>query len=103
MKHARKAKGMSLADVASRSGLLPEAIARAERPGVDPRVSTVIAIARAIGVPICELLNEGVKHERHGAKRKAVSGAAASTSTRRGLVSGGSATSTNTASGTARR
>ena len=70
MKHARKAKGMSLADVASRSGLLPETIARAERPGVDPRISTVVLIAKAIGVPICELLNEGAKHERHGAIRK---------------------------------
>ena len=71
MKHARKAKGMSLADVANRSGLLPETIARAERPGVDPRVSTVIVIAKAIGVPICELLDEGAKHERHRESRKA--------------------------------
>jgi transcriptional regulator with XRE-family HTH domain len=71
MKHARKAKGMSLADVAKRSGLLPEAIARAERAGIDPRVSTALAIAEALGVPICGLLDEGAKHERHRAKRKA--------------------------------
>jgi transcriptional regulator with XRE-family HTH domain len=70
MKRARKAQGMSLADVAKRAGLLPEAVARAERAGIDPRVSTALAIADALGVPICELLDEGVRHERHRARRK---------------------------------
>ena len=71
IKRARKAAGLSLTDVSNRTGLYREVIARVERPGVDLRVSTALAIAKAIGVPICELLNEGAKHERHGASRKA--------------------------------
>ena len=45
LKRARKARAMSLAQVAERSGLHPQAIARAERDGIDPRVSTAMAIA----------------------------------------------------------
>lgn len=67
----RKAKGMTLAQVGERSGLLPEAVARAEREGVDARFSTVVAIARALDAPLCELV-EGThhgKHQRQKAKR----------------------------------
>lgn len=65
IKRARKARGMSLAEVARQSGLLAQAVARAERAGIDPRVSTVMAIARALGLPVCELLDEKANHERH--------------------------------------
>jgi transcriptional regulator with XRE-family HTH domain len=54
----RKALGLSLSQVAERSGLLPEAIARAERKGQDARASTVAAIAKGLGVPVCELFEE---------------------------------------------
>lgn len=63
LKRARKARGMSLAQVAQRSGLLAQAVARAERAGIDPRASTVAAIARALGVPIC-MVFERTGHER---------------------------------------
>ena len=59
--------GMSLADVADRAGLFREAVARAERPGIDPRASTVAALARALGVPVCELYDES-GHERRRRK-----------------------------------
>jgi transcriptional regulator with XRE-family HTH domain len=68
MKRARKARGMSLAEVAERSGLHPVAIARAEREGTDPRASTVAAIAHALGIPVCELF-ERTGHERRRTKR----------------------------------
>lgn len=68
LKAERKARGMSLTDVAEASGLLRPAVARAERVDVDPRISTVVAIAKALGVPLCELVDKDAKHGRH-AKR----------------------------------
>jgi transcriptional regulator with XRE-family HTH domain len=61
---------MSLADVADRSGLLRQAVARAERAGIDPRASTVAAIAKALRVPVCQLF-ERTGHERPRTHRKA--------------------------------
>jgi transcriptional regulator with XRE-family HTH domain len=70
IKRARKAKGMSLSDVAEKTGLHRVAIARAERAGQDVRASTVAAIAKALGVPVCELFEES-GHERERRKRQA--------------------------------
>jgi transcriptional regulator with XRE-family HTH domain len=70
IKRVRKALGLTLREVAERSGLLPEAVARAERKGQDVRASTVAAIAGALGVPVCELFEES-GHER---RRKRASG-----------------------------
>lgn len=64
LRQIRKSKGMTLARVGERARLLPEAIARAEREGVDARFSTVVAIAKALKIPLCELV-EGVRHEKH--------------------------------------
>ena len=68
IKRARQARGLSLADVADRSGLLRQAVARAERAGIDPRASTVAAIADALRVPVCQLF-ERTGHERPRGKR----------------------------------
>lgn len=68
LKRARKVRGMTLAEVAERSGLLAQAVARAEREDTDPRASTVGAIARALRAPVCELFDEGTTHERHRRK-----------------------------------
>jgi transcriptional regulator with XRE-family HTH domain len=65
IKRVRKSLGISLSEVARRSSLLPEAVARAERKGQDLRASTVAKIARALGVPVCELFDES----GHGPKR----------------------------------
>lgn len=70
LKRARKVRGMTLAEVAERSGLFLQAVARAERSDTDPRASTVAAIARALRAPACELFDEGTKHERHRRTRK---------------------------------
>ena len=45
------------------------AVARAERDGIDPRASTVDAIAKALGVPVCELFEES-GHERQRRRPK---------------------------------
>ncbi len=63
IKRLRKAKGMSLADVAERIGVHREAVARLERPDTDPRASTLAAIAEALEVPVCKLF-ETSGHER---------------------------------------
>jgi transcriptional regulator with XRE-family HTH domain len=64
IKRARKRCGLSLTQVASRTGLYREVIARAERAGTDVRTATLTAIARALSVPVCELF-ETSGHERH--------------------------------------
>jgi transcriptional regulator with XRE-family HTH domain len=71
IKRLRKARGMSLADVAERCGLHREAVARAERAGTDVRATTLLALAKALGVPVCELFGSEGRHERHHGKRKA--------------------------------
>jgi len=63
IKRARKRSGLSLTDVSVRTGLYREVIARAERAGTDVRATTVTAIARALGVLVCELF-EASGHER---------------------------------------
>ncbi len=70
IKKARKRVGMSLSQVAERCGLLPEAVARAEREGIDPKASTVGRIAAALGLPVCELYPK-TGHERRGKAKRA--------------------------------
>lgn len=59
IKKLRLEHGLSLAEVAERAGLHREAVARIERKGHDPRASTLVTIARALGVPVCELFKKG--------------------------------------------
>ena len=61
---------MSLTEVAESSGVHRMAIARAERAETDVKASTVAAIAKALGVPVCELFEES-GHERQRRKPKA--------------------------------
>jgi transcriptional regulator with XRE-family HTH domain len=63
IKLARKARGLSLTEVAERSRVHRMAIARAERAGTDVKATTMAAIAKALGVPVCELFEE-TGHER---------------------------------------
>lgn len=70
LKHARKTKGLSLAELAERTGIHPVSLARAERPEQDVKVSTVLAIAKALDVPVCELIDEGTHHAEHHKRRR---------------------------------
>jgi transcriptional regulator with XRE-family HTH domain len=70
IKRARKRRGLSLTEVSARTGLYREVIARAERAGTDVRAKTLAAIARALGVPVCELF-EVTGHERERRQRTA--------------------------------
>ncbi len=69
LKRARKRAGLSLAEVAELTGLHRVAIARAERAGQDVKASTVAVIAKALGLPVCELFDDS-GHERRGRKAK---------------------------------
>jgi transcriptional regulator with XRE-family HTH domain len=64
IKRARKGQGMSLNELAAKTGLLRPTLARAERIGIDPRASTVATIARSLGVPVCELFDENGHGQR---------------------------------------
>jgi transcriptional regulator with XRE-family HTH domain len=66
LKHARKSRGVSLAQLAERTGLHRVSIARAERIGVAASVATVRAIATALDIPICALLDERIPHVHEG-------------------------------------
>lgn len=66
LKHARKSRGVSLVQLAERTGLHRVSIARAERVGVEPSVATLRAIATALGVPICALLDGESTHVHRG-------------------------------------
>jgi transcriptional regulator with XRE-family HTH domain len=66
IKKIRKKHGLSLSELAEWTGLLPEAIARAERKGQDVRASTIAAIAKGLGVAVCELFEVS----GHGRKQR---------------------------------
>jgi len=68
IKRRRKALGLSLADVATRAGLHVPAVARIEHRDIDPRGSSLVKVAQAMGVPVCQLFDE-TGHER-GRKRQ---------------------------------
>jgi transcriptional regulator with XRE-family HTH domain len=75
IKKLRKALGLSLTDVAVRADLHDEAVARIEHPDVDPRVSSVVRVARAMGVPICAFFDEpghthGQRHPHQSPRRR---------------------------------
>jgi transcriptional regulator with XRE-family HTH domain len=70
IKRARRRSGLSLTDVSARTGLYREVIARAERSDTDVRATTLAAIAKALGVPVCQLF-EVTGHERKRRERTA--------------------------------
>ena|SRR5438552_11386742 len=70
IKRVRKRAGLSLPEMAARTGLHREGIARVERAGTDLRVSTLAAVAKALRVPVCELFKESdMSDERSGGDR----------------------------------
>ena len=70
IKRARRRSGLSLTEVSERTGLYREVIARAERVGTDVRGTTLTAIAKGLGVPVCELF-ESTGHKRQRRERTA--------------------------------
>ena len=50
LRHLREERGLSLNELADRAEVDPETLARVERGAVDPRWSTVQALARGLGL-----------------------------------------------------
>jgi len=63
---------MSLAEMGEATGIHPVSIARAERPGLDVRVSTVRAICHALGLSVSQFFAtyEKEKGPTHGRRRR---------------------------------
>lgn len=59
LRHARRAAGLSQVELAERAGVGAATIARIEAGGMDPRVSTLEKLARALGVDARTLMPDG--------------------------------------------
>jgi XRE family transcriptional regulator, fatty acid utilization regulator len=58
LKHARRAKGLTLADLGARVGRTPSVLSLIENGKREPRLSLVEQLAAALGVPVAELLKK---------------------------------------------
>jgi transcriptional regulator with XRE-family HTH domain len=56
LRRLREQRGMTRYRLAKLSGITPEGVNRLERPGSDPKLSTLYKVAAAFGVRVCELL-----------------------------------------------
>jgi transcriptional regulator with XRE-family HTH domain len=57
IRRLRKGKDMSQADLAKRAGLTRVYVTRLEAGRQDPSLSTINALAKALGVPVSDLLS----------------------------------------------
>jgi transcriptional regulator with XRE-family HTH domain len=58
LRRLREEKGLTRYRLAKLAGITPEGVSKLERPGSDPKLSTLCRVARALGVPVRELLPE---------------------------------------------
>ena len=59
MRLIREAQGLSLRALAFRAGMSYVALFRLEAGHTDPRLSTLRALAKALGVTVAEIIGEG--------------------------------------------
>src|SRR5262252_11097887 len=57
LRHIRRAKGLTLAELGERVGRAPSALSLLENGRREPKLSQIEALARALGVPSDELLS----------------------------------------------
>lgn len=65
LREARLWKRLAPEDLASRAGLTPETVLRAERPGRRVHTATAAALAEALGTSVAELAEEGESESRN--------------------------------------
>jgi transcriptional regulator with XRE-family HTH domain len=58
LKAARRDRGFSQGELAKRAGLDQTAISRLEAGAREPRLSTIVMLAQALGIPTSELLSD---------------------------------------------
>jgi transcriptional regulator with XRE-family HTH domain len=56
LRRLREQRGMTRYRLAKLSGISPEGVGKLERPGSDPKLSTLYKVAAALGVRVCDLL-----------------------------------------------
>jgi transcriptional regulator with XRE-family HTH domain len=56
LRKLREAKGWSLYRLALVAGLTNQGVIKLEKPGSDPKLSTLLKLAAALGVPACDLI-----------------------------------------------
>lgn len=62
LKHQRKRANLTQAELAEAAGLPRATVANLEQPGANPSVSTIVAVAKALGISIDELLAPPPEH-----------------------------------------
>jgi transcriptional regulator with XRE-family HTH domain len=68
LRELRQARGWTMYRLGKASGITPEGISKLEKPGSDPKLSTLYKLAVAFGVKVCELVPEAGGHKQ-GKKR----------------------------------
>lgn len=58
LKKYRKISGLSVRDLAVRAGIHYVSLVRLENEKFDPRLSTLRKLAEALGVKVCDLIDE---------------------------------------------
>jgi transcriptional regulator with XRE-family HTH domain len=57
LRRLRQEQGLTRYRLAKLSGLSKEGVCNLEEPGADPKLSTLVKLAAALGVPVCDLLS----------------------------------------------
>jgi transcriptional regulator with XRE-family HTH domain len=69
LKELREARGWTWYRLAKESGISTDGIAKMERPGTDPKLSTLHKLAAAFGIDVAELL-AGVEAKGQARKKR---------------------------------
>ncbi|MFC5044114.1 helix-turn-helix domain-containing protein [Aquimarina hainanensis] len=69
IKRIRKEKGLTQKDVAEGSDMLVPTYSRLERGGSNPSLASMVRIAKALGVPVVELLSTSEIKDRNVAQK----------------------------------
>jgi transcriptional regulator with XRE-family HTH domain len=70
LKALREARGWTRYRLAKLAGLTNEGVVKLEEPGADPKLSTLVKLAGAFGVKVCELLPEATPAPQPARKKR---------------------------------
>jgi transcriptional regulator with XRE-family HTH domain len=68
LKELRRSRGWTRYRLAKESGISAEGAAKLERPGTDPKLSTLYKLAEAFGIDVAELLPPAPKARKRPGK-----------------------------------
>jgi transcriptional regulator with XRE-family HTH domain len=66
----KKARGWTSYRLAQLAGVTPQAVAKLEKPGCDPKLSTLVKLAGAFGVEVWEMLETASKLKVKASRKK---------------------------------